>query len=104
LIQEFLIALELLGRWGRQGVLRGRGAALLMIMSALHLSRMGAPKTEKDVPSQSHPGKVAWRYSPGGTGMSGLISPPPDGVEPSNKGSQGIALGPAMGDWVLGPP
>jgi len=96
--------LEPLGRWGKQGVLRGRGGTSLVITLALHLSRLGAPKTRKDSPSQSHPGEVAWEYSPGGTGMLGLISPPHDMMESLNKGSHSVALGLATGDQALGPP
>src|SRR5882724_11128409 len=73
-----------------------------MIMSALRLSRLWEPKTRKDSPSQSHPGEVAWEYSPGGTGTSGLISPPHYVMESSNKGSHGITLGPATGGSSLG--
>ena len=82
----------------RAGEVRGAkgegGGASLAIASALRLSRTGVLKTEQKTPSQSYPSKVAWEYSPGGTGTSGLISPPHNLMESLNKGSCGIALGP----------
>jgi len=73
-----------------------------MITSALHLSRMGALKTEKKTQHQLYLSKLAWDYSPGGMGTSGLISQLPEVMDSSNKGGHSAALGPATGGLGLG--
>src|SRR5882724_8574201 len=64
-------------------------------MSALRLSRAGAPNAVKELHSQLDLRGMAWGYSPRDTGTSAPTSPLPEGTDSSNKGGRSAALGPA---------
>src|SRR5882724_12404519 len=71
-------------------------------MSALRLSRAGAPNAVKELCGQSDLRGMAWGYSPRDTGMSAPTSPLPEGTDSLNKGGHGAALGPATPRSGLG--
>src|SRR5882724_5952208 len=71
-------------------------------MSALRLSRAGAPNAVKELCGQSDRRGMAWGYSPRDTGTLAPTSPLPEGTDSSNKGGRGAALGPATPRSGLG--